>query len=136
MLIILVHWMIKNGYENEKAFKAMWESMKINPNSGLYREILTRPVVAEDSKFNTFNITSPSYSTYINVGIWKDLASFDAAVGKYIQAPEERSPVNSDKQMLAVYREKFEFKIRERIILEKIQDRMGGAELPAADLFE
>jgi hypothetical protein len=128
--------MIKNGYENEKAFKNMWQSMKIDPNSGLYREILTKPVEAEDSKFNTFNITSPSYSTFINVGIWKDLSSFDAAVGKYIQAPEKRCPLNSNKEMLAVYREKFEFKIRERIILEKIQDRMGGSELPEADLLE
>lgn len=36
--------------------------------------------------------------------------------------------------MLAVYRYDFEFKVRERIILEKIQDRKGALEFPEADL--
>jgi hypothetical protein len=59
----------------------------------LYREVLTQPVEAEDSKFNTFSITDKAYTTYINIGIWKDLESFDAAVGTYIQAPEKRKPL-------------------------------------------
>jgi hypothetical protein len=75
----------KKGIENEQAFEAMWRQMKIEPNTGLYREILTQPVEAEDAKFNTFSITDNAYTTHINIGIWKDLASFDAAVGKYIQ---------------------------------------------------
>ncbi len=39
-----------------------------------------------------------------------------------------------DTEMLAVYRHKFEFKIRERIILQKIQDRQGALEFEDADL--
>jgi hypothetical protein len=36
--------------------------------------------------------------------------------------------------MLAVYRQPFEFKIRERIILRKLYDRKGALELPDPDL--
>jgi hypothetical protein len=32
-------------------------------------------------------MTDEAYKTYINIGIWKDLKSFDDAVGRYIQAP-------------------------------------------------
>src|ERR1700729_4156013 len=105
MVVILVHWLIKKGIENTEAFEAMWKKMTIEPNTGLYREILSVPVEAEDPKFNTFSITDNAYLTYINIGIWKDLASFDAAVGKYIQAPERRKPLGgsyAEKEMLAV----------------------------------
>jgi hypothetical protein len=111
--------------------------MSIDPNTGLYREVLTKPVEAEDSKFKTFSITDNAYITYINIGFWKDIESFDAAVGKYIQPPERRKPLegpNKDKEMLAVYRYDFEFKIRERVILEKILDRKGALDFPVADL--
>jgi hypothetical protein len=99
--------------------------------------VLTQPVEAEDAKFNTFSITDKAYTTYINIGIWKDLASFDAAVGKYIQAPERRKPLGGsfkDKEMLTLYQHDFEFKIRERVILKKLLDRKGALELPLADL--
>jgi hypothetical protein len=42
---------------------------------------------------------------------------------------------NTDKEMLAVYRYDFEFKVRERIILEKVLDREGALALPKADLI-
>ena len=42
MVIIMVHWLIKRGVENEHAFKALWAKMSIDPNSGLYREVLTK----------------------------------------------------------------------------------------------
>lgn len=138
MIVIMVHWLIKPGIENEQAFKAMWESMTVDPNSGLYREFLTKTEVAEDSKFNTFSLTNPAYVTYINIGFWKDVASFDAAVGKYIAGPELRKPLGGsmkDTEMLAVYRHKFEFKIRERIILSKVSDRQGALQFPQADLL-
>jgi hypothetical protein len=71
VVVILVHWLIKKGIENEQAFKALWRKMTIQPNTGLYREVLTRPVEAEDPKFNTFSITDNAYTTYINIGIWE-----------------------------------------------------------------
>jgi hypothetical protein len=91
MVVIMVHWLIKKGIENEEAFENMWRKMTIEPNTGLYREVLTQPVEAENPKFNTFSITDKAHTTYINIGIWKDIESFDVAVGKYIQAPEGAS---------------------------------------------
>lgn len=137
MVVIMVHWLIKKGIENEEAFENMWKKMTIEPNTGLYREVLTCPAEAADPKFNTFSITDNAYKTYINIGIWRDVESFDAAVGKFIQAPERRKPLTGsykDREMLAVYQHDFEFKIRERIILKKILDRKGALEFPAADL--
>ena len=137
MVVIMVHWLIKRGVENEQAFRAMWQQMAVDPNTGLYREFLTKAEEAEDPKFNTFSLTDPAYLTYINIGFWKDVASFDAAVGKYIAQPELRKPLEGslkDTEMLAVYRHKFEFKIRERIILSKVLDRSGGIAFPDADL--
>jgi hypothetical protein len=95
MVVIMVHWLIKKGIENEEAFESMWRRMTIEPNTGLYRELLTRPVSAEDPKFNTFSITDKGYTTYINIGIWKDVGSFDRAVGRYIQPPEKRTPLRA-----------------------------------------
>src|SRR4051794_4028773 len=106
MVIILVHWLIKKGIENTKAFENMWKRMSIDPNSGLYREVLTKPVQAADPKFNTFSITDSAYEPYINIGIWKDVKSFDDAVSKYIQSPERRRPLKGPyckKEMLAIY---------------------------------
>ncbi len=73
MTIIMAHWLIKRGIENEEAFKTMWQKMKIDPNTGLYREFLTKAEEAEDPKFNTFSLTDPAYITYINIGFWKDV---------------------------------------------------------------
>jgi len=128
VIVIMVHWLIKKGIENEQAFEETWKKMTIQPNTGLYREVLTRPVEAEDAKFNTFSITDNAYTTYINIGIWKDFQSFDDAVGKYIQPPERRKPLsgpNKDREMLAVYRQDFEFKIRERVIPEDYPGQKG-----------
>ena len=137
MIVIMVHWLIKRGVEHEHAFKEMWQKMRVDPNSGLIREFLTKAEEAADEKFNTFSITDPAYITYINIGFWKDVASFDAAVGQYIAPPEKRKPMDGplkDTEMLAVYRHPFEFKIRERIILSKVMDRDGALSFPAADL--
>lgn len=137
MVVIMVHWLIKKGFENEKAFEAAWKKMTIEPNTGLYREMLTRPVATEDPKFNTFSLTNTAYTTYINVGIWKDIESFDAAVSRYIQPSEMRNPLDGpkkDQELLAVYQNEWEFKIRERIVLEKLYDRKGALEFPPADL--
>ena len=137
MVVVMVHWLIKRGGENEEAFKALWRKMAIDPNTGLYREFLTKAEEAEDPKFNTFSITDPAYVTYLNIGFWKDIESFDAAVGKYIAQLELRNPLEGplkDTEMLAAYRYPFEFKVRERIILSKVLDRQGGLAFPDSDL--
>jgi hypothetical protein len=56
---------------------------------------------------------------------------------KYIQRPERREPLSGpyqDREILAVYRQDFEFKIRERVMLKTILDRKGALEFPQPDL--
>ncbi|MBB3890549.1 hypothetical protein GGQ61_001266 [Phenylobacterium haematophilum] len=135
MVIIMVHWLIKKGFSHEEKFKEIWKQMTIEPNTGLYREMLTTVALDSDPKFNTFSLTDQAYTTYINIGVWKDLDSFDAAVGKYIMAPEKRAPIaRPDTEMNAVYLQDFEFKLRERVILTKVLDRKGALEFPEPDL--
>jgi hypothetical protein len=81
--------MIKKGYSHEKAFEEKWRNISIDPKGGLYHEILTLVELNSDPKFNTFSMTDEAYKTYINIGIWKDLKSFDDAVGRYIQVPKD-----------------------------------------------
>jgi hypothetical protein len=135
MVIIMVHWLIKNGYSHEQKFEQIWKKMTVEPNTGLYREILTTVELDSDPKFNTFSLTDQAYKTYINIGIWDSLDSFDAAVGKYIQAPEKRAPLaKPETEMQAIYLQDFEFKMRERVILRKILDRKGALDFPPSDL--
>jgi len=137
MVVIMVHWLVKRGIEHETALTELWERMTIERNGGLYREFLTKAVESQDDKFNTFSITDPAYTTYINIGFWKDVKSFDEAVGQYIAPPEKRRPLNGplkDVEMQTLYLREFEFKIRERIILTKVKDRKGALKFPPADL--
>ena len=127
MVVILVHWLIKN--DCAKAFEDKWQTMAVDSDSGLYREILTTPDNHPNDRYHTFSLESPNYKTYINIGIWKSIEAFDKAIGKYI--PEA---VADEEQKVNIKLEHFEYKLRERIVLKKIQDR--GGELPIADLIE
>lgn len=118
MVIILVHWLIKPDFEER--FTKFWETMKVDPSTGLYQEILTAPDNdVKDSKFHTFSLENPNYKTYINIGIWNSLNDFDAAIRNYIPVPK----LVNGKQVVEM--EEFEFKIRERIVLKEIKVRKG-----------
>ena len=129
MVVILVHWLISPGHEGR--FEERWREMKVDSHSGLYREILTNLSKNEvdaqlDPKFHTFSIGDPFYSTYINIGIWQDLESFDKAIGKYI--PNVVLSQKKGRTLQTVELEEFEFKMRERVVLKVIGDR--GGQLP------
>jgi len=138
MVVILVHWLIKKGREEE--FKIRWkERMTVPSGSGLYREILTRldpdpKGQSSNPKFHTFSLGDPFYSTFINIGIWESVEHFDEAVGKkYI--PEAVIVEKGDgRQTYSIEVDAFEFKLRERTVLEYISDR--GKNLPEAQLPE
>jgi hypothetical protein len=131
-VVIMVHWLIRPG--SEQAFERFWQSMTVARGVGLYREMLTRPDPMDDPKFTTFSITDTSYSTYINIGLWRSVADFDSAVGKYIPTTTEVTDPSTGRKQRTITIEDFEFKIRERIILRTISDRSGGAELPVTSL--
>jgi hypothetical protein len=128
MVVILVHWLIRKGHEDR--FTDRWREMTVESHSGLYREILTKlDITAEqDTKFHTFSVGDPFYSTFINIGIWHDLDSFDAAIGWCI--PDVKVEDGGGRRVQTVELEEFEFKLRERVVLEVIGTR-GGALPPA-----
>ena len=105
--------------------------MTIDDKSGLYREILTEPDKnIHDTKFQTFSLENPNYTTFINIGIWKSLDDFDKAIGKYI--PNVKITKKKGKTIQQIELDDFEFKLRERIVLKTIKSR--GGSLPKADL--
>lgn len=115
----------------EPQFRDRWRSMTVSPDSGLYREILARlDPEPPDAKFHTFSIGDPFYTTFINIGLWRDLESFDKAIGKYI--PEAQTVEKDGRQKHTIELEAFEFKLRERVVLKVIEDR--GGQLPPASL--
>src|SRR5207245_3499705 len=52
VIVIMVHWLIKKGIENEQGFEETWKKMTIQPSTGLYREVVMRPVAAAAPKLN------------------------------------------------------------------------------------
>lgn len=132
MVVILVHWLIRKG--SEDAFIAIWRGMGIQKHAGLYREILTKPDPQDDPKFNTFSITDTSYSTFINIGVWRSLADFDREIAQYIPATEEKIDTKTGRKKRIIAIDEFEFKMRERIVLAVIADRDGGEPFPPAAL--
>lgn len=130
MEIILIHWLIKP--EKREEFENHWRNvMTVGKPDGFYREILTRPISKPDPKFNTFSVTDKHYETYINIGIWESVDHFDAAIRKYI--PNASVDTSSGKTKQVIELEDFEFKLRERIVLKKIDDRGGELPLPSLD---
>src|SRR4051812_21192104 len=120
MVIILIRWFIKEGFE-EKFIETWTDTMKVPRDRGLYREILTTVDRDEkDLKYHTFSLESPYYKTYINVGIWRSIDDFKELIeSKYI--PKEE--VSEGKRVVEL--KDFEFKMRERIILTVVTDRGG-----------
>jgi hypothetical protein len=117
----------------EEQFTSRWKQMKIGKESGLFREILTKiDIRPSNPKFHTFSVGDPFYSTFINIILWETVEAFDRAVGKYI--PEAEVIQKDGRQKYTIEMEDFEFKLRERVILEVAADR--GGQLPEAVLQE
>jgi hypothetical protein len=131
MVVILVHWLIKLGMEEK--FASRWKQMSISRDAGLFREILTKiDIGPSNPKFHTFSVGDPFYATFINIGVWESVEAFDREVGKWI--PEAEITEKDGRQKYTIELEEFEFKLRERVILEVVADR--GGQLPKATLQE
>ena len=130
MVVILIRWYIKN--DKTTKFISHWENvMKVSKGKGLFRETLCKanPKI-EDPKFHTFNLDNPFYTTFINVGMWESVDAFDNAVS----APYIRKPILDGDREEYLHITEFEFKIRERIVLEEVSSR--GIDLPKAKMEE
>src|SRR5690348_14693743 len=130
MVIVIVRWYIKAG--QDKKFKAKWQGMEPKSKEGLFREFFSKPTTSAEEKYHTLDIESKHYTTYINVGVWRELKDFENAIGslilgRYVHDKPEKKGV----QLLEIF--DFEFKLRERIVMEVEKTRGGKWKLPSID---
>ena len=116
--IVVVHWKVKPGREQE--FLDYWsQRAAVQDRSGLVAEFLSG--VEDRDKYPWINWRSldPRWTSYFNVGLWRDAAAFQEQVGRFID--NARPPLD------------FEADRRERVLVEPRRWRVGASGLPAAD---
>lgn len=130
MVIVIVRWYIKKGREAD--FKNLWvNDMEPKFKDGLFREFFSKPIDIVNEKYHTLDIESIHYTTFINVGIWRDITDFDAAIGSLIPN-RDKHVEKKNKELIEVF--DFELKLRERVVMMVEEDRMGKWTLPIASL--
>lgn len=134
MVIVVVRWYIRNSKIDE--FKETWIGMEPRFKDGLFRKLFSRPIDKPDEKYHSLDFESSHYTTYINVGIWRDITDFDKAIGSMIPGrsdhpAKDKEPNKKNKELIEVY--DFEYKLRERIVMEVEKTRGGDWTLPVAD---
>jgi hypothetical protein len=129
MVIVVVRWYIKKG--DERRFQDTWEQMIPKSMIGLFRELFSKPIDRPDPAYHTLDFESSHYTTYINVGIWRGLEDFDMAIGSMIPA-RAKHPEKDNKEFIELF--DFEYKLRERIVMDVVTTRGGQWEPPTANL--
>ncbi len=116
--LVVVHWKIKQGQEQE--FLDYWaQRSPVADRSGLVGEFLSS--VEDRDRFPWINMqaVSASYTSFFNIGIWKNSAAFQDQIGKYIDTSRPPLP--------------FEAERRERVFLQPERWRIGGSALSLSD---
>lgn len=87
MDIVLVHWKIKPDMEQE--FLTWWQTGVEGKPKGMIEEHISK---VEPDETSTWDLASPKYLTYINVGKWEDKKLWkDAFSGQNHLMPFEES---------------------------------------------
>ncbi len=130
MVIVIVRWYIKEG--KDEKFKAKWQGMKPKSKEGLFREFFSKPITSSVEKYHTLDVESKHYTTYINVGVWNSIEDFNKAIGSLILGRfVNENPEKKDIELIEIF--DFEFKLRERIVMDVEKTRAGEFILPPAD---
>lgn len=131
-VIVIVRWYISKGMD--AAFKRTWvEKMEPPISDGLFREFFSKPTDNPDERFHSLDLESEHYTTYINVGVWHELADFDNSIGKLIPKRKKSEEVGKeDRELIEVFN--FEYKLRERIVMNVDEIREGYWNLPESTL--
>jgi hypothetical protein len=112
--IVVVEWKISKGRECD--FLNYWSTRSTIPNrAGLIGEFLSEV----DARPWVNWTLGENWTTYYNVGIWRDAADFDDQIGKHID--NSRPPLE------------FEAAKRQRVFLAPERWRIGATALPAGD---
>jgi hypothetical protein len=121
LFIVLIHWRIRPT--EEEAFRVYWHTkVRVENDDHLAAEFLSKPMRADEVTYPVDALLSDEpeqYISFVNVGIWKDEASFSSEIGKYIPGPGMM--------------EDFEQYPRRRIPLRAVEWRRGKLQLPASN---
>lgn len=116
--IVVVHWKIKPGREAE--FLDYWATRSVvEDRTGLVGEYLSSIEDRSLAPWINWSTLDPAYTHYFNVGLWRDVDSFQDQIGKFID--NSRPPLA------------FEGAKRERVFLVPERWRAGRSALPAND---
>ncbi len=131
MIVLLVHWHIKNEC-TEEFLRAWKEVMKPLDITGLYYEILTEVNTdSSDPRYHSLDLENPHYTTYINIGIWQELKDFENAIGGFLPPIEEIYDSRSKENKIQILMSKYEYKLRDRIVLDIEEIRKGDLKIDA-----
>ncbi len=126
MIVVLVHWHIVK--ESVLEFKSIWkEKMVPLDTSGLYFEIFTEVnnTDAKDPRYHSLDLENPHYETFVNIGIWRELNDFENAIGGFLPPTQEIYDDNSKEMKIQIMMSKYEYKLRDRIVLDIKELRKG-----------
>jgi hypothetical protein len=115
--IVLVEWRIKKGREDE--FLEYWSTRAtIADRSGLVGEFLSRVESQKQFPWMVWGL-DPRWTTFVNVGFWRDGADFQQQIGRFI---------DNSKPSLA-----FEAQKRRRVFVAPERWRIGASPLILSD---
>lgn len=116
--IIVVHWKIRQGMEDQ--FLQYWATRAlVADRSGLVSEFLSSPIDRERLTWINWSGLDPRWSSFYNVGLWRDEAAFQDQIGRFIDNSRPPQP--------------FEAAPRERVLLMPERWRVGTSPLLAVD---
>ena len=81
MMIALVRWFIKPGCEED--FIRAWQTLEPKDTSGFLAEFLSEPMPSDKiTAYETDDLQPESgeYVPFVNIGIWRDEATFQAVI--------------------------------------------------------
>ena len=94
--IVAVEWRIKKGQENE--FLEYWSTRSTIPDrSGLVAEFLNRVESHEQFPWMVWEFNE-SWTTFINIGIWREGADFHQQIGRFIDNSRPPLAFEADKR--------------------------------------
>ena len=116
--IIVVHWKIRTGHEAK--FLDYWSTRSVvEDRTGLVGEYLSSVEDQGRAAWIEWQTLNPAYTSYFNVGIWRDTDAFQGQIGQFID--NSRPPLP------------FEAERRERVFLVPERWRAGRSTLPTED---
>ena len=116
--LVVVHWKVKPGHEKE--FLDYWsERATVADRSGLVAEFLSSVEDRDRFPWINWRALDPRWTSFFNIGIWRDAAAFQEQIGRFIDGSRPPLP--------------FEAERRERVFVTPERWRIGASPLPAAD---